>query len=213
MERIALPGEVLLHDAGHGQEAARRHTGRRMGQPPVVVAADIHVEEVHARLHQILHVVQGLGHAAAVLELLQGGHLVHPVAVGLVEGQGQVDAVHDGVVGTNTAADLLHHVQTEALPVGVLAQLAAVEGPVGHLLQQIALVAVEVHAVNEAGLGVRRRLARVPDDAIDIRIGEAETGQLGDVEIPVEGGGHGELGLLHQAGGRTHTAPGRGSAG
>ena len=90
------------------------------------------------------------------------------LAVGLVEGQGQVDAVHDGVGVPHPAADFPHHVQAEGLPVGEMAQGAAVEGRVGHLLEQIALVAVEIHAVQVGRLGVGRGLPGVFDDVVQL---------------------------------------------
>ena len=77
-------GEVFLGHLGHVQEATGGHTGRGMGQPPVVIAAQVHIEHIDAGLHQVLHIVQGIGDGAAVLEALQALDGIHAVAVGLV---------------------------------------------------------------------------------------------------------------------------------
>ena len=181
----AAGGEILLGHLGHIQEAAGGHASRRMGQPPVIVAAQIHVEDVHADPHQILHVVQGIGDGTAVPEVFQALDGVHALAVRLRQRKAQVDAVHDGVIRPYLFADGLDKLHAEALPVGVLAQLAAVEGGAGQLIQQIALVAVEVHAVDAHNLGVHGRLRRVADDEVTLQIRQGAAGHIGQIEVGV----------------------------
>ena len=171
-----------------------------MREPPVVIAADVHVKEVNAHLDEVFHVLQRLRDGAAAVELLEGFDLVHALAICLVECKGEVNAVHDGVVWADAVADFLHHIEAEALPVGVFGELSVIESGICHLLQQIALVTVEVDAVYLAGLCVRRRLSRVFDDPSERMVGKAHTGQLRDVEVRVEGRGHRELFALHKAG-------------
>ena len=117
--------------------------------------------------------------------------------------------VHDGVVRPHLFADGLDEIHAEALPVGVLAQPAAVEGRTGQLIQQIALVAVEVHTVDAHDLGVHGRLGRVADDEIALQIRQGAAGHVGQVEVGVPGGGHRQLVLGQQALGIAHAAQAR----
>ena len=96
-------------------------------------------------------------------------------------------------------ADVFDQIQAEALPVGIAAQAAPVEGGVGQLLEQVALVAVEVYAVQPANLRVRGGLARVFDNALELAVREAHAGNIRDVEIWVKGSGHREFQLVNQA--------------
>ena len=202
-------GEVFLGHLGHVQEATGGHTGRGMGQPPVVIAAQVHIEHIDAGLHQVLHIVQGIGDGAAVLEALQALDGVHAVAVGLVQGQGQVDAVHNGIIGAHLPADGLDHVHAEALPVGILADLAVVEGGGGQLIQQIALVAVQIHAVHAHDLGVHGRLGGIADDLVALQVRQGTAGHVRQIEVGVPGGGNRQLELGQQALGIAHTAQAR----
>ena len=169
----AVPGKAPLHGLGHGHEAARRHARGRVGHPPVVVAAQIDVEEVHAGRHELLHVAERLLDRAPAAHTAQVGAVEHLLAIGLLQGEGEVDAVHDREVGPHAAADLAHRVQAKAAPVGVAAQPAVVEGGVGHLLEEIALVSVEVDAVKPHGRGVGGRLPEGPHDAAESSVREA----------------------------------------
>ncbi len=156
-----------------------------MGEPPVVIAAQVNVENIHAGFDKVFHVFQGLADGSALREVFQALYGVHPFTVGLVQRAGQINAVHDGEVTAGTPAQLFDDFNAEALPVRVLAQLAAVEGGVGHLIQQIALVTVEIHAVQPHCLGVRRALAEVFDDFIQLHIRQWAAGNLRDIEVGV----------------------------
>ena len=202
----AAGGEILLGHLADIQEAAGGHTCGRMRQPPVIIAAQIHVEHIDTGLHQILHVVQGIGDGAAVLEVLQGLDGVHALTVGLLQRQTQVDTIHNGIIGADALADGLDQLNAEALPIGVLADLAAVESGAGQLIQQIALVAMQIHAVQTHGLGVDGGLTGVLDDAVALDIRQGTAGHVRQIEVGVHGGGHGELELGQQALGITHAA-------
>ena len=127
--------KVVLCGLRHIQETACGHPCGGMGKPPVVVAAQIHVEHIHTGFHQVLHVLQSLLHGTSVLKALQAGYRVHPVTVGFLQRQRQVNAVHNGVVRAGALTDLFDEVNAEALPVGVLAELAVIEGRAGQLIQ------------------------------------------------------------------------------
>ncbi len=170
-----------------------------MRQPPVVIAAKVHVKHIDARLDEVFHIVQRIGNGAAVLEVPEALDLLHALAVGLVQGKREVDAVHDGEVGSHALADLLDEVDAEALPVGVLAGLAAVEGGGGHLVEQISLMAVQIHAVHAHDLGVQRGLTGVADDLVALKVDQRPAGDLGQVEVGVDRGGDGQLVLVEQA--------------
>ena len=195
----AARGKVFLGDLGDIEEAAGGHTGGRVRQPPVIVAAEVNVEHIDARLDEILHVIQRIGNGTAVLEVLEALDLLHALAVGLVQGEGEVDTVHDGEVGANALADLLDKVDAEALPVGILAGLAAVERGGGQLVEQITLVAVQIHAVHAHDLGVQRGLTGVADDLVALKVDQRAAGDLGQIEVGVDRGGDGELILVQQA--------------
>ena len=202
----AAGGKILLGHLADVQEAACGHACGRMRQPPVIIAAQVNVEHIDAGFHQILHVVQGIGDGAAVLEVLQGLDGVHALAVGLLQRQAQVDTVHDGIIGAYALADGLDQLNAEALPVGVLADLAAVEGGAGQLIQQIALVAVQVHTVQTHGLGIDGGLTGILDDAVALEIRQGTAGHVRQIEVGVHGGGHRELELGQQALGIAHAA-------
>ena len=73
--------------------------------------------------------------SVSALEALEALDRLHALAVGLVQREAQVDAVHDGEVGADLLADLLDQLDAEALPVGVFARLAAVERGGGQLVE------------------------------------------------------------------------------
>ena len=138
--------------------------------------------------------------------MLQGLDGVHALAVGLLQRQAQVDTVHDGIIGAHALADGLDQLNAEALPVGVLADLAAVEGGAGQLIQQIALVAVQVHTVQTHGLGIDGGLTSILDDAVALQIRQGTAGHVRQIEVGVHGGGHRELEFGQQALGIAHAA-------
>lgn len=81
-EDMVLP-EVILDGFGDVQETARRHGAGRVGEPPVVVAAQIHVKQIHPRRHEVFHIVERHLDCPAVLELFEIGHL-HGIAIGFI---------------------------------------------------------------------------------------------------------------------------------
>ena len=191
--------EALAHGACHGHEAARGHARGWVGHPPVVVAAKVDVEHVHARCHEVLHVREGLLDGPSAAHAAQVGRAHDLLAIGLLQREREVDAVHDGVVGPHAAADLGDDVQAKAAPVGISAQLAVVEGGVGQLLDEVALVAVQVDAVDPHGVRVGRCLADVLDDAAQLAVGQAHARDRRDVEVGQEACRARELALRDQA--------------
>jgi len=181
-----------------------------MRQPPVVIAAEVHVEQIDAGLDEVLHIIEGVRDRAAVLEVFKRLDGLHAVAVGLVEREAEVDAVHDGIAGAGAAADLGDEVDAEALPVGVLAHLAAVEGRARELVEQITLVAVQIHAVDAHGLGVHRGLAGVLDDLAALEVRQRTAGHVGQIEVGVPRGRDRQLRLGQKALGVAHAAEARG---
>ncbi len=130
----AVASECFFDVAGDGGEAGWWHGVGHVGEPPVVVAAQVHIKHVDAGLHQVLHVVEGLFYGAAV-DVLFHVRLEHGLPVCFVEGMGEVDAVHDGVLGANPAPNFLDEIQPEALWIAVAAEFAAVPGTTGELVQ------------------------------------------------------------------------------
>ena len=124
-------GKVFFHQMSHIEKTAGSHGPRGMGQPPVVVTAQIHIEHIDPRPDQRLHIFQGLSHGALVPEFLQaldGGHFF---AVGFVQHQRQVDPVHDRVGFAGSSSDLLDHIGAKSFPVRVGPQLPPVERRIG----------------------------------------------------------------------------------
>ena len=121
------------------------------------------------------------------------------LAVGLVQCQREVDAVHNGIGVPHPAADLPHHVEAEGLPVRKMAQRPPVEGRVGQLLKQIPLVAVKVHTVQIGRLGVGRGLPGVFDDGLELVPRKGTARDLRHVKIGVPRRGNGHLKGIDQA--------------
>ena len=170
-----------------------------MREPPVVVAAEIHVEHIDARLDKIFHIVERFINGAAVFEAFKRGNGVHALAVGLFESAAQIDAVHDREPWAGAFAHFLDDVDAEELPVGIFAELAVVERGVGELIDEIAFVTVQVHAVDAHRLGVRRALTEIADDLVQLKIGKGTAGNARNVKVRVPGGGHGQRVLCHKA--------------
>ena len=59
---------------------------------------------------------------ALTTEFLERSDLRHPLAVGGIERQREIDAVHDRVVGSDPLADLAHDLEAKGLPVGKVAE-------------------------------------------------------------------------------------------
>ena len=74
-----------------------------------------------------------------------------------------------------------------------------VERGVGELIDQIALVTVQVHTVDAHRLGVRRALTEIADDLVQLKIGKRTAGNARNVKVRVPGGGHGQRVLCHEA--------------
>lgn len=177
--------EVFLHDAGHFKVYARGHGVGGMEKPPVVIAPEIDVEYIDAGLNKVLHVVEGHIHGALVPELFKELLAVHSVAVGLLQRQGEVDAVHDRIAVPGAAPHLLDEVYAEGLPVPVPAQASPVEGRVRHLLEEVSLVSVEIDAVQAHLLRVSRVLAGVLYEPGALAPAEGAAEHQGHVEAPV----------------------------
>ncbi|MPM91645.1 hypothetical protein SDC9_138776 [bioreactor metagenome] len=76
--------EAFLDQPTHVEEAASRHSGRGMREPPVIIAAEVNVKQVHTGLDQIDHVVERLFHGASVFKFPKRFFLHALFAVGLV---------------------------------------------------------------------------------------------------------------------------------
>ena len=202
----AAPFEELAGRSRYLQEAARRHERRRMREPPVVVTAQIDVESVHAGRDQIGHELQGHPDRALAAEPSQRPDRPQAIAVGLLQSGGELDPVHDRVVRPGARADLPHHVQAEPLPAGVAAELAPVESRIGELVEEVALVAVKVDAVDLHRLGVRGRLPRRSDDPPALAIREPAAQDAGEVEVRVPRSRDRQAMLGQQTFGRTDPA-------
>ena len=169
-----------------------------MGQPPVVIAAEVHVEQIDARLDQIFHVFECVRDGAAVFEFLQVRR-IHTVSIGLVEREGEVDTVHDRVVRADAAANFLDHIDAKGLPVAVAPQPAAVEGRIRQLLNEVPFMPMQVHAVELHGLRIRRALPNVFDDPLAGVRAQGSARHLRHVEIRIPRGRYRQLERIHQA--------------
>ena len=190
--------EVILDGFGDVQETARRHGSGRVREPPVVVAAQIHVKQIHPRRHEIFHIVERHLDRPAVLVFFKVGH-IHRVAIGFIQRQRQIDAVHDWIGVPDPAADLPHHIEAERLPIRKMAHFPPIEGGIGQLFEQIPLVPVEIAAVDIGGLGIRNRLPRVADDFFQFTAAQGHTGHLCHIEVGIHRGGDRELKRVDQA--------------
>ncbi|MPN41473.1 hypothetical protein SDC9_189019 [bioreactor metagenome] len=103
---------------------------------------------------------------APVFEFLQCGDGHAFFAIRFVEREGEVDAIHDGILCPTTTAHLLHNIDTETLPVGIFPDFSAVEGRVCELLKQVPFVSVQIDAIQAGGLCVRRRLTCIFNDFV-----------------------------------------------
>ena len=169
-----------------------------MRHPPVVVATHIDVEYIDTGLDQFMHVLQRHVECSAAAEFLQEG-LVHDfLGIGFLQGQRQIDSVHDRVVRPDAFANLLDDFHTEAHPVAIASELAAIERGVGDLFEQIAFVAVQIDAVKTAMLGVRGALTHILDDLLQLAIAHPQTGNIRNIVVGIDRGRLREFELRQQ---------------
>jgi len=125
-----------------------------MRQPPVVITAEIDIEHINSRPNERRHVIKRLLGRSFVFKFAQGFNRVHSCAVSLVKRQGKINTVHDGIRFADASAYFFDYLNSESLPVGKSAERSSVESCIGHLLQKISFMAVQVNAVNQSGFGV-----------------------------------------------------------
>ena len=203
-------GKVFFDDFRNVQKASGRHGRRRMRQPPVVVATEVDVEHINARFHEVFHIGQSLLAGTFVFELFERTGGVHSVFICGVEGKAQVDTVHNRITSAHAATNFLHHVDAELFVVAVTSQNSAVEGRVGALFEKVAFVAVQIHAVDVAGLRVCRALADVFDDFLEAVVGKSEARNIFHVPVRVEACASRQLHLVGQTLRIAHSAEARG---
>ena len=198
--------EIVLHAAGDPKEGAGRHRSGRMREPPSLVRAKVHVEHVHAGTDKCANIVKRPRDRAFGTEPAQRRLPLDPVAVDRTQGERQVDAVEDRKTVATAPPDLGDQVKAEGLPVRIAPEAAAVEGGIGELLEEVALVAVQMHPVDPRGHRVDRGLPGVLDDAPDLAVEERPARNLRHVEVGVPRGGDRQPPTLRQAFGRADAA-------
>jgi len=167
-------------------------------------SSEIHIEHIDAGFDQVDHVTRVWATVRSFLNFFNEA-TSHALAVGLVQRQGKIDAVHDGVIGTDALANLFDHVKAKILPVGKSAQFTVVEGRVGHLFEQIAFVPMEINTVNQGALPsaaacpAALMMIRIPDSSADGR-------DTRNVKVGIPRGRYGHLELGQERFGRADTS-------
>ena len=83
----AVCRKALAHGSRHRHEAARRHARGRVWHPPVVITAQVNVEDVHAGRHELLHIGERLLDGAPSSHASEVGGAERLLVVGLLEGK------------------------------------------------------------------------------------------------------------------------------
>ena len=170
-----------------------------MGKPPVVVAAEVNVKHINACFNKVFHIFKGHFYCAALAEFFKRRNLVHSLAVCFVKSKREVYTIHNGEVFIRALADFLNHIYTEILPVCKVTETAAVKCRVGHLLNEIALMAVKINAVKVHCLCVGSSLTDVAYDFFAFNIRHSQARKLRHIPARVKRSGLRELEAVDKA--------------
>ena len=116
-------------------------------------------------------------------EFPERGDGVHLFSIGFIQGKGEVNAVHDRIVGTDPVPDFSDDFKPELLGIRVASQKPSVKRRICKLFQQISLVSMEVYAVKAYFSRVGCRLPAVVHDFSQAEIRKPHTWKLRNVEV------------------------------
>ena len=142
-----ISAEKFLRDSGHIKEAASRHSLRRMRQPPVVIAAQIHIKQIHSCTDQLCHIMQSILDRSSIFKPLQTADFIHPILIGLIQCQRQVDPVHDREGISRSLSNLTDDIQPKHFIIFITSHLSSVECRICHLFQQISFMPMQIDTV------------------------------------------------------------------
>ena len=142
-----ISAEKFLRDSGHIKEAASRHSLRRMRQPPVIIAAQIHIKQIHSCTDQLCHIMQSILDRSSIFKPLQTADFIHPILIGLIQCQRQVDPVHDREGISRSLSNLTDDIQPKHFIIFITSHLSSVECRICHLFQQISFMPMQIDTV------------------------------------------------------------------
>ena len=142
-----ISAEEFFCDLGHIKETSRRHSLRWMRQPPVVIAAQIHIKQIHSCTDQFRHIMQGILDRSSIFKPLQTADFIHPILIGLIQCQRQVDPVHDREGISRSLSNLTDDIQPKHFIIFIMSHLSSVECRICHLFQQISFMPMQIDTV------------------------------------------------------------------